>query len=396
MHNHGMRLIFKLMKETEKEWEKQNSVPAKLESNEAILRKYFMMVSQGVEKTQLFAATMANTLENVIFSAFEKEMVQKTLHGIRKKRWLNEARFIQKHMDLHLIDLLEKKKLNEALDNISFPKRFYAEVLQRLIAQQVPNGDSEWHKFKNDLRRAIDKAAIIEVKERRAQTFVNQLRKEFFEGYLQSETLGSAFRIDCSGEYEDCDNEEQEEFKKECKSKLLEVLKKQVAITRHQKVFAKELSKEVVQHMIKANDKAALPRCDECCRLCKSLCIEAANHKTPHEAVHQPGGVAGVHFHRIDKLDATTCSQHYEQDDTFLFNNDPTVKYKYRDFATVFRGWRNPRIIEEMPVREYILATYNKEIAEKYKVKPSENIPASYFRDLSSIKKQLERDIASQ
>jgi hypothetical protein len=66
MHNHSMKLIFNLMEKTEKEWEKQNSVPAKLESSEAILRKYFMMVSQGVEKTQLFAATMANTLENFI------------------------------------------------------------------------------------------------------------------------------------------------------------------------------------------------------------------------------------------------------------------------------------------------------------------------------------------
>jgi hypothetical protein len=68
MHNHGMRLIFNLMEKTEKEWRLQNSVPAKLESNERILRNYFMMVSQGVEKTQLFAATMANTLENVILS----------------------------------------------------------------------------------------------------------------------------------------------------------------------------------------------------------------------------------------------------------------------------------------------------------------------------------------
>ncbi len=321
--------------------------------------------------------------------------MKKTLFGIRKERWLNEARFIQKHMDLHLIDLLEKKKLNKALDNIHFPKTFYAEVLQRLITQQVPNGDSEWQKFKNHLRQAIDKASMIEVKEGRAQTFVDQLRIEFLEGYLRSETLGSAFRIDCSGEYEDCDNEEQEEFKKECKSKLLEVLEKQPSII-NQREYAKELSKEVVQHMIKANDKAALPRCDECCRLCKSLCIEAANHETPHDAVHQPGGVVGFHFHRTDKLDAATCSQSYDQDDTFFLNNDPTVKYKYRNFATVFPGWKNPRIIEEMPVREYILATYNKEIAEKYKLKPSENIPRSYFRDLSSIKEKLERDIASQ
>jgi hypothetical protein len=318
-------------------------------------------------------------------------MVQKTLHGIRKKRWLNEARFMQKHMDLHLIDLLEDKKVDEVLDKIRDPEKFYAEVLQRLIAEQVPNADSEWQNFTDGLRQAIDKAAMIEVNEGRAQTFVNQLRKEFLKGYLQSETLGSAFRINCSDEYEDCDNEEKKEFQEACTKKLHEVLERRPAI-KNQGDYAKE----VVQHMIKANDKAALPRCDECCRLCKSLCIEAANHKTPHDAIHQPGGVVGFHFHRTDKLDATTCSQSYDQDDTFLLNNDPTVNYKYRNFATVFPGWRNPRIIEDMPVREYILATYNKQIAEKYKVKPSENIPRTYFRNLSSIKEKLEREIASQ
>jgi hypothetical protein len=58
-------------------------------------------------------------------------------------------------------------------------------------------------------------------------------------------------------------------------------------------------------------------------------------------------------------------------------------------------GKNDPRIKEELPLREYILATYNNEIAEKYNLKHSTEIPSSYFsRTLSSVKEQLKREIA--
>jgi hypothetical protein len=90
-----------------------------------------------------------------------------------------------------------------------------------------------------------------------------------------------------------------------------------------------------------------------------------------------------------------TCHQSYEEDDKFYLNNDLTVSYRYRDYAKIFPGWRNPRINEELPLREYIFATYNNEIAKKYNKKPSTKIPLSYSsRTLTSIKEQLEREIA--
>jgi hypothetical protein len=275
---------------------------------------------------------------------------------------------------------------------------FYADELQRLIAQKVPSKvDDEWQSFKNRLRQAIERAALaIEVNFGRAQAFADQLRTEFLEGYLKSEILGSAFRIDCRDEYEDCDNEELKKFREACSTKLKEVLEKPLAIE-NQENFAEEISPEVVQHMIALNDKAALPRCDACCYMCKSLCIEAANHDTtltPHDTIHQPGGIAGLNLFNNDELDSTTCSQGYEQDDTFYLNKDYSVFYNYKDYSKIFPGWKDPRINEEMPVREYILATYNKQIAEKYKLKPSTNIPVSYSRNLSSIKEQLEGEIA--
>jgi hypothetical protein len=268
-------------------------------------------------------------------------------------------------------------------------------MLHLLIAQTVPNIDDEWQTFKNHLRYAIKKAAAVEVDKEKAQTFVNQLRKEFLDGYLQSEILVSAFRIDCSGEYEDCDNEEKKEFKEACLTKLIEVLEKQEIIKDENK-YSKQLSSKVVQHMKKLNDKAALPRCDAICRSCESLCIEAANHDTqdtPHDTIHQPGGVAGLSCAGTEELNHRTCHQSYEEDGSFHLNNDLTVSYRYRDYAKVFPGWKDPRINEELPLREYILATYNKEIAEKYNLKPSTKIPPSYSsRTLSEIKEQLKRD----
>jgi hypothetical protein len=68
----------------------------------------------------------------------------------------------------------------------------------------------------------------------------------------------------------------------------------------------------------------------------KSLCFEAANHDTedrPHDAVHQPGGVAGLSIIHTDEMVHTTCIQSYEEEHSFYLNGDSTVKYPFRDYA---------------------------------------------------------------
>jgi hypothetical protein len=62
-----MGLTVKLMKTVQEQREKENSVPAKLESNKENLCKNFMMVSNSVAKTiTLFASNMADILEEYI------------------------------------------------------------------------------------------------------------------------------------------------------------------------------------------------------------------------------------------------------------------------------------------------------------------------------------------
>ena len=321
-------------------------------------------------------------------------MVKRTSNRIRNERWLQDARFLHKHMDLYLIELLEKKEISVVLDCIANPKKYYQIVLNRLIAEKVPNVDEEWIHFINHLEQAIQNAALatMNVDKDRAQTFVSELRNEFLKGYLQSEHLASAFLIDYSGEYEDCDSEGKTEFQEICVSNLIQMLKHLVS-PGNQQNFAKQLGPEVIEYMKSFNDPATLPRCDEICPMCRSFCIESANHDTdlrPHNAIHQPKGITGVHKKTCRQLVSTTCSQDYKLNETFLYNDKI---YNFRDFAKVFSGWANPRINEELPLREYIMATYNQDIAKMHNFKPCPDVPARYFRDLTTIKEQLKKEI---
>lgn len=189
-------------------------------------------------------------------------MVLKTFKEIRDERWLYDARIMHTHMDLHLIDLLENQKVSEVLENISESKRFYADVLQQLISQKVPSVEEEWQSFLSQMKHAIEKAALatLEVDCAIAQNFVDQLRNDFLKGRpnLRSEQLAFAFSIDCSDEYEDCDNEEKKEFQLACTNGLTQVLEKQRPPNELE--FSKDLSSKVIQFMLTLNNQAVLPR----------------------------------------------------------------------------------------------------------------------------------------
>ncbi|EFX76005.1 hypothetical protein DAPPUDRAFT_322835 [Daphnia pulex] len=133
------------------------------------------------------------------------------------------------------------------------------------------------------------------------------------------------------GEYEECDNEDKKKFQEDCEKELNEAIENVNSLNDHEG-FAKELSPEVVD-------------------------------------------------------------QFYEEDCSFYFSKEDTVAKKYRDFTKIYPSWKDPRINEESPLREYILATYNNKIAEKCGLKPCPDVPQSYFRVLSTIKEQLKMEI---
>lgn len=69
------------------------------------------------------------------------------------------------------------------------------------------------------------------------------------------------------------------------------------------------------------------------------------------------------------------------------------MSYKYREFKC-YTDWKDPRINKELPFRQYLPVTYNKDIAKKYNVEPCDEIPTHFARDLSKIRDQLKYDTA--
>lgn len=145
VHFFGKSLIVQLMETIQGKWEDKNSVSGKLKqsANKKELLNYFDLVSRGYKKTQLFAAHMANILKANIIEDFEEDIVMGMLchptDGIQNERWLHDARTMQHHIDLYLVDLLDENKLDRVLDYVRKPQKLYQKVLCRLIVSKVPN-----------------------------------------------------------------------------------------------------------------------------------------------------------------------------------------------------------------------------------------------------------------
>lgn len=376
-----------------------NSPYAKLiqESNKSEMMDYFMTASQGAGSTQLFICQIQTTLKNSLTEAFEKEMICLTINAIQHEKWLNNGKFMQIHIDLYLIELLEGGKVKQVLDLISKPKKLYRIVLRNLVAKKVPKVEQEYGRFaealKIQIRQAISSASSTE--SGRAAYFIELLRDNCIK-VLLSPHLGEQLLINCSGEYQDCGKQDPEDFRKNCENALIHTVDQVDRPLTEQKDFAKYLSTKVVECMKRQNDGASRPRCDASCPWCGSQCFDSDNHDTElklHDTIHQPSGLNGVHFTNSLILRELACSKY--QDTTELYRHDKKLG-KFKDFETIFPGWRKPKWKESWPLREYIFATYQEDIVKHYqrsKVKACTDIPVEYKRELSTIRENLEREV---
>lgn len=398
LHIFGRQLLTTSMKTIQQEWESNNSIYVRLQedSNREAMLDYFMISSVGVKKTKLFASVISKLLTRSLATAFGEEMVLRTCENIRSERWLHDSRYMRKHMDLHLVDLLEKEKISLVLALIYKPQPLYLKVLRQLVSQNVPDTTKESSNFSDHVKRAIQRIQFDAADGVRgiAQRFVCSLQNSFSKSSLKSEHLSKLFLMDVRNEFDDCDSEDEKFFYDICVDKLTKAVDS-YRPPKNSTLYARNLSSKVIDYMRMTNDPAALPRCDESCPMCSSFCMEAINHDTrirPHDAIHQPGGLVGMYNVANMELFSNACNHGFEVDGKFFWNDSEV--YRYRDFSKVFIGWNDPRIFEEQPLGEYILATYNDRIAKKYGVKACEEIPLRFYtRNLAGIRAQLEMEL---
>lgn len=390
-----MRAIAALLTEIQRNWEEENSVPSQLEkkTNRDAMWEYFKDVSMGLRTATLFVNLIKRNLEGSLSDAFEQEMIYQTTNRVRQSQWLHDGKILRKYLDLHLICLLENNELDSTLEFIHKPQELYAIVMKNLVKESVPSLPHNWATFigllKTRIKSAVETAILSP--SGRAKKFVDDMHRECIDEF-QSRVLGRSLLIDCGDDFRECDKEDANElFGKTIIDELVKVLDVS-CLPKEDETFAIEISPKVIQHM--KNDRSVKPRCDASCPKCRSLCFLNASHNTSfvkHDTVHQPSGIVGASYEGTQELVYKTCNQSTVDNEKFKFKE----KWEYyRDFCKVFPDWREPSIVEEWPLREYILANYNKDIAKKCKKQPSSNIPPRYKRDLKTIRAEIERELS--
>ena len=111
--------------------------------------------------------------------------------------------------------------------------------------------------------------------------------------------------------------------------------------------------------------------CQEPCPLCESPCFLEVSHNGPHDTFHQPKGLVGMRYVEGKKLSADACNTTPLDHHFRLHDGDGS--WKYADFSKKFTNWMQPdRTKPVSDYREYLIRSYNKQIAAYYSVNPSD------------------------
>jgi len=382
-------------------WERVNSVSAKLDqsSTREEMRDYFNSVSHGIVATELLVKTIGFNLKNILPKGFEKELIQTMDSRVRTKTWFSDPKVLQARLDLALIHLIDEGKIGEMLDKIRKSATFYQDDLVDLITLEIPDVKEECESFYTQFQTMVHSAvgAALSVETGRAKKLIEELHsqclKVFRDNYLAMHLV-----TDADG-YDECDNEDEDVFKVKCLQLIQHCALNCCWPTYWKSNWKKELSKQVLLHMRNVRrEEVARPRCRAFCPLCRSLCIHPANHDTAtvkHDTFHQPQGLTGGRWSlevRREELRGTlchqTCSVDFLENNNFKFNGKWT---KYKDFCRVYPDWVDPKLTERLPLREFIFANYQEDLARKYARKQCVDIPVHYRHHLETIRADLER-----
>jgi len=361
------------------------------------MEAYYDSVSRGIKATELLVETLGANLRKILPEGFRKEIIRTVDLRLRTKTWLSDPKALQARLDLALLQLLDQKKVGEMLLKIKHSANFYEEVLLNLIENEIPELCKEYDSFTAIVKGAIKStvAAASLVPTGKAKKLINDLNSHFLT-LFKDNYLAMNLITDSDG-YEDCDNEEENVFMGKC-LQIAEGLAFQWKIHDSEAKRRKDLSHQVLVYMRNVRrEDFTRPRCQASCPHCEALCIHPVNHDistVKHDTFHQPGGLAGVTWTRhenqsfVDTLCEENCTQSYFEDYYF---DSPGGEQSYQDFDKVYPEWMNPKLMDRLPLREYIFANYQKALANIHEAKKCLNIPADYQHDLETIRRDLER-----
>lgn len=416
MHKLVKELLEKEFQRIQEQWDSNHNVSKRLEFQREYLWLFFQNLANRVDGTNMLSMAFCCNLlhEKHLMGAYEERITRVVSDKIRNENWLSDGKVMRAHLDLHLIDLIEDQNFEDLLECVSNGAWHYKIVFERFIEKEITK-QNEDDVHQNQLKDAIYetvKNAVIEAEhptpkpQPKLLVFQRSIIKSL--SHISGE-LARLISINVSEEM--CEKYGNDiDF-----GKIRDAVKEKICDISIQ--ISNSNIRKVV-HMVRErlNDSrldAARPRCDAVCPRCNVTCMNAASHSGEHDSLHQPQGLCGVGVVQqssnrliqtiLDKYEAKklelawpSCVKCIELN---YFIEEPGKIVSYRDWTKLFPTWALPSedLGKTVQLREYIFATYQKELLNKYKslgndhLEACPDIPREYFGpQLHDFRRELE------
>ncbi|KAK2709411.1 hypothetical protein QYM36_013169 [Artemia franciscana] len=337
-----------------------------------VMRSFCLDVASGLDEVDLMASRLEDYFSRHAFEAFNKELQESVIGNLRKKCWPQHAKNIQGHMDLFLIEEVEPKGIAEVLRKIENPSLLKRLTTCRLISFEIEalSENLNWAKFQDQLERCLRNTYQVAPKDEKTglKSFqFHQLLKS------QKELFKSTYIADeLTKEMNTFGWTELDKLSVNFDQRHIDAMINKISQSYRTLDKNHIIDNVLIQLQDNIHFEAAFcTPCQEPCPLCESPCFLEVSHNGPHDTFHQPKGLVGMRYVEGKKLSADACNTTPLDHHFRLHDGDGS--WKYADFSKKFTNWMQPdRTKPVSDYREYLIRSYNKQIAAYYSVNPSD------------------------
>lgn len=402
MHTKAQVMLTRQLKVIQKKWDKDHNVAKRLEAEHDQLWRFFKNCANRVGGTIMLSDEVLNLLGSKLVDSYKILLSNKIADKLQDEAWVCNWKIMRAHLDLHLVELMEVEQTNELLQCVGDGALHYRRILHKLIQIAIQKEHIEenilWKCFVKSIQEAIMSANILTQTSNdsfKSTIFIEGLKRKLANDVKSPELAKSISLVHNSDVYSK--TEEVIDFEKVAETVCAGVERIQINLTSCE---IEELVGMVKERMINCASEVAKQRCEETCPHCQLTCVHPKGHSAKHNTLHQPGGLAGMHYIITGELVHTTCSQSVALDEPFEFSLSPEtmITVQCKDFEKYYPDWKLPTEgVGTIKVREHIFAHYQRELITQYPfAKISSNIPSEYKNhDLKALRCELENIIKS-
>ncbi|KDO33894.1 hypothetical protein SPRG_01774 [Saprolegnia parasitica CBS 223.65] len=383
-------------------WDESNSIVARVAACEGAMRQFAKDVCNGLEAADLLVRTLQTWLKDQLPKAFEEELVSQVSVSLQSAPWVRDAAAMQAELDLALLQSIRRHDVKLVLDRIANPVAHTMEVMTGLIDVAVQQCFVQVsNELVASIECALERAARVAAKaeSQRGAAFLAELRAALLSSLKRR---GTSCLIESlprpSSDVFSCENQDPHLFASADATvprRLLQTLMTCKRRLRPSNQASVPIATSVRQHIHEesfGNANGVVPRCGKPCPMCKCPCTKALGHVSSedrsHDTHHQPQGLVGTYeYEPLHYLVVDSCPTSVEKDADIVFRDG--TRHRYREFDKAFPDWAIPHATQPLPLREFIFAKYQKQLANKFKRPASIAIPPSYQHGLRNLERQI-------